>query len=87
MQQVSFPDINSSPTVQAIAPPLKQEPIPGIPEVPGAMDPKTGIGTDPSAPDPWMKSSDGTAKNQMGKDEVRSRWSARKRWTRKSLRT
>ena len=69
MQQVSFPDINSSPTVQAIAPPLKQEPIPGIPEVPGAIDPKTGIGLTPPRPILWMKSSDGTAKNQMGKDE------------------
>src|SRR5271157_265230 len=30
MQQVSFPDINSSPTVQAIAPPCKNTPVPGL---------------------------------------------------------
>src|SRR5579872_5204185 len=36
MQQVSFPDINSSPTHQVVAPPCKNTPIPGIPEVPGA---------------------------------------------------
>ena len=29
MQQVSFPDINSSPTVQGVAPPCKNTPIPG----------------------------------------------------------
>ena len=40
MQQVSFPDINSSPTVQGIAPPCKNTPVPGLSDVPGAMDPK-----------------------------------------------
>ena len=30
MQQVSFPDINKSPTEQTIAPPCKNTPIPGI---------------------------------------------------------
>ena len=40
MQQVSFPDINKSPTVQGIAPPMKMVPIPGIPETPGAIDPE-----------------------------------------------
>ncbi|MBN9690217.1 MAG: arylsulfatase [Verrucomicrobia bacterium] len=69
MQQVSFPDINSSPTVQAIAPPCMQEPIPGIPQVPGAIDPRTGVCLTPPRPVIWMKSPDGTAKNQMGKDE------------------
>jgi arylsulfatase A-like enzyme len=69
MQQVSFPDINKSPTVQGIVPPYKQEPIPGIPEVPGAIDPKDGIGLTPPRPILWMKSPDGTAANQMGKDE------------------
>ena len=43
MQQVSFLDINSSPTVQDIAPPMKMIPIPGIPETPGAIDPKDGV--------------------------------------------
>ena len=41
MQQVSFPDINKTPTEQGIAPPCKNTPIPGLPEVPGAVDPKT----------------------------------------------
>ena len=40
MQQVSFPDINSSPTEQAVVPPMKMIPIPGIPETPGAIDPE-----------------------------------------------
>jgi arylsulfatase len=69
MQQVSFPDINSSSNVQAIVPPCIQEPIPGIPQVPGAIDPKTGTCLTPPRPILWMKSSDGTAKNQTGKDE------------------
>src|SRR5262249_61402009 len=38
MQQVSFPDINKNPTTQTVAPPCKNTPIPGIPEVPGAVD-------------------------------------------------
>jgi hypothetical protein len=33
MQQVSFPDINKSPTKQGFAPPCKNTPIPGVPEV------------------------------------------------------
>src|SRR6516165_11616071 len=41
MQGVSFPDINKSPTVQTIAPPCIATAIPGIPEVPGAVDPAT----------------------------------------------
>ncbi len=69
MQGVSFPDINKTPLVQGVAPPLKQELIPGIPPVPGAIDPKDGIGLTPPRPILWMKSPDGTAKNQMGKDE------------------
>ena len=43
MQGVSFPDINKTPTQQAVAPPCKNTPIPGIPEVPGAVDPKTTV--------------------------------------------
>src|SRR5262245_50693700 len=43
MQGVSFPDINRSPTQQTVAPPCKNTPIPGLPEVPGAVDPKTTI--------------------------------------------
>ena len=69
MQQVSFPDINSSPTVQGVCAPCMQEPIPGIPETPGAIDPRTGTCLTPPRPIIWMKSPDGTAKNQMGYDE------------------
>jgi uncharacterized protein (TIGR03000 family) len=69
MQGVSFPDINKSPLVQGIAPPMKMAPIPGIPEPPGAIDPKDGVCLAPPRPVLWMKSKDGTAKNQMGKDE------------------
>src|SRR6058998_2865251 len=39
MQGVSFNDINISPTKQGIAPPCKNTPIPGLPEVPGPVDP------------------------------------------------
>ena len=69
MQQVSFLDINKTPTEQGIAPPMKMAPIPGIPETPGAIDPKDGVCLAPPRPVLWMKSPDGTAKNQMGKDE------------------
>jgi Sulfatase len=41
MQGVSFPDINKSPTEQTVAPPCKNTPIPGLSEVPGAVDPNT----------------------------------------------
>ena len=69
MQQVSFPDINKTPTVQGVAPPCKNTPIPGVPEVPGAVDPKTTTCLTPPRPVLWCKSSDGTAKNQTCKDE------------------
>ena len=69
MQQVSFPDINSSPTVQAVAPPCKTTPIPGLPEVPGAVDPATTACMTPPRPVIWCKSSDGTQANQTCKDE------------------
>jgi arylsulfatase len=69
MQQVSFPDINSSPTQQAVAPPCKNTPIPGVPEVAGAVDPKTTTCMTPPRPVLWCRSSDGTAKNQTCKDE------------------
>jgi arylsulfatase len=69
MQQVSFPDINSSPTQQSIAPPCKNTPIPGVAEVPGAVDPKSTTCLTPPRPVLWCKSSDGTSKNQTCKDE------------------
>jgi arylsulfatase len=69
MQGVSFPDINKTPTDQAVAPPCKNTPIPGLPEVPGAVDPKTTTCLTPPRPVLWCKSSDGTANNQSCQDE------------------
>ena len=69
MQQVSFPDINKSPTEQTIAPPCKNTPIPGLAEVPGAVDPKTTTCLTPPRPVLLCKSSDGTQANQTCKDE------------------
>jgi arylsulfatase A-like enzyme len=69
MQQVSFPDINKTPLVQDIAPPCRNTPIPGIPEVPGAVDPKTTTCLTPPRPVLWCHSSDGTEKNQMCQDQ------------------
>jgi arylsulfatase A-like enzyme len=69
MQQVSFPDINKSPTEQTVAPPCKNTPIPGVPEVAGAVDPKTTTCLTPPRPVLACKSSDGTMKNQTCKDE------------------
>jgi arylsulfatase A-like enzyme len=69
MQQVSFPDINKTSTTQAFAPPCKNTPIPGVPEVSGAVDPKTTTCLTPPRPVLSCKSSDGTAKNQTCRDE------------------
>jgi arylsulfatase len=62
MQGVSFPDINKTPTQQTVAPPCRNTPVPGLPEVPGAVDPQTTICLTPPRPVIWCKSSDGTAK-------------------------
>ncbi len=69
MQGVSFPDINKTPTVQGVAPPCKNTPIPGLTEVPGAVDPRTTTCLTPPRPVLACKSSDGTQKNQTCKDE------------------
>jgi arylsulfatase A-like enzyme len=69
MQGVSFPDINKSPTEQTVAPPCKNTPVPGLPEVPGAVDPKTTTCLTPPRPIIWCKSSDGTEANQSCHDE------------------
>jgi arylsulfatase A-like enzyme len=69
MQAVSFPDINENVTTQGFAPPCKNTPIPGIPEVPGAVDPKTTNCVTPPRPVIWCKSSDGTEKNQSCSDQ------------------
>jgi arylsulfatase A-like enzyme len=69
MQGVSFPDINKSPTKQTVAPPCMNTPIPGLSEVPGAVDPKTTTCLTPPRPMLFCTSSDGTAANQSCKDE------------------
>jgi arylsulfatase A-like enzyme len=69
MEQVSFPDINKTPTEQGIVPPCKNTPVPGLAEVPGAVDPKTTTCLTPPRPVIWCHSSDGTEKNQTCKDE------------------
>jgi len=69
MQAVSFPDINKTPTQQAIVPPCKNTPVRGLPEVPGAVDPTTTTCVTPPRPVIWCTSSDGTQNNQTCKDE------------------
>jgi len=69
MQGVSFPDINKSPLEQTVAPPCMNTPVPGLSDVPGAVDPKTTTCMTPPRPVIWCKSSDGTDKNQSCHDE------------------
>jgi arylsulfatase A-like enzyme len=77
MQQVSFPDINSTPLLQGVAPPCRNTPVPGLPEVKGAVNPNPddngngngAICLTPPRPIIWCKSVDGTEKNQTCKDE------------------
>ena len=69
MQAVSFPDINKTPMTQSIVPPCKNTPVPGLPEVPGAVDPKTTTCLTPPRPVIWCRSSNGTQKDQVCKDE------------------
>jgi arylsulfatase len=68
MQGVSFPDINKTPTQQTVAPPCKSTPIPGLPEVPGAVDPKTTVCLTPPRPMLACKS-DGSSKTQTCSDQ------------------
>ena len=69
MQGVSFPDINSSPTNQAIIAPCKNTPIRGLAEVPGAVDPRTTVCMTPPRPVLACTSSDGSEKNQTCSDQ------------------
>jgi arylsulfatase A-like enzyme len=61
MEQVSFPDINKSPTQQGVAPPCKNTPVPGLSDPPGAVDPATTTCLTPPRPIISCTSSDGTA--------------------------
>ena len=69
MQQVSFPDINKTPTEQGIVAPCKNTPVPGLSDPPGAVDPATTACLTPPRPIIACKSSDGTEKNQRCSDE------------------
>ena len=69
MQGVSFPDINKTPTDQTIVPPCMNTPVPGLTEVPGAVDPRKAVCLTPPRPVIWCHSSDGTQANQTCKDE------------------
>ena len=69
MQGVSFPDINRTPTEQTVIAPCKNTPIPGLPEVPGAVDPQTTPCLTPPRPVLWCKSADGTGANQSCQDQ------------------
>ena len=68
MQQVSFPDINKTPTEMGIAPPGLNTPIKGLTPPEGAVDPKTHIALIPPRPILSCKSSDGTLANQVVED-------------------
>jgi len=69
MQGVSFPDINSNPTTQAIVPPCKNTPVKGLSDPPGALDQKTALCMMPPRPVIACTSSDGSEKNQSCRDE------------------
>jgi arylsulfatase A-like enzyme len=69
MQGVSFPDINSTPTQQAIVPPCKNTPVRGLSDPPGAVDQKTALCMMPPRPVIGCTSSDGTEGNQTCHDE------------------
>ena len=69
MQGVSFVDLNKSPLVQGIAPACRNSPVPGLSEVPGAVDPRTATCLTPPRPVIWCKSSNGTQANQSCSDQ------------------
>jgi arylsulfatase len=69
MQGVSFPDINKSPTEQAIVPPCKNTPVRGLSDTPGAVDQNTTLCMMPPRPVISCTSSDGTGANQTCRDE------------------
>jgi arylsulfatase len=68
MQGVSFPDINKTPTQQAIVPPCKNTPVRGLSDPPGAVDPKDALCMTPPRP-VIACTSEGTEATQTCKDE------------------
>ncbi len=69
MQGVSFPDINSAPTDQAVVPPCENTPVRGLKPVPGAVDPMKTLCMTPPRPVVSCTSKDGTEANQTCTDE------------------
>ena len=70
MQGVSFGDLNTSPTVQAVAAPCANTPVNGLAPVPGQVDPKGDVVClTPPRPMLSCTSSDGSLANQSCKDE------------------
>ena len=69
MQGVSCPDINRTPTEQAIVQPCKNTPLKGLSDPPGALDQKTALCMMPPRPVIACTSSDGSEKNQSCRDE------------------
>jgi arylsulfatase len=69
MQQVSYPDVYQNPNQMGVAPPCRSSLIPGVAEVPGAVDPRTTTCLTPPRPVLWCKSSDGTQANQTCANE------------------
>ena len=63
------PTSTRTPTEQTVAPPCMNTPVPGLTEVPGAVDPATTICLMPPRPVIACTSSDGTAANQTCTDE------------------
>jgi arylsulfatase len=69
MQQVSFPDINKTPTQQGVAPPGLNTPIEGLTPPEGSVDPRTHISLIPPRPILMCTSKDGTLANQVVADD------------------
>jgi arylsulfatase len=72
MQQVSFMDVyrqDKNPPQMAVTPPCKASAVPGLPEVPGAVDPATSTCLTPPRPVIWCHSADGTQANQSCQDQ------------------
>ena len=70
MQGVSFPDINRIPTEQAIVPPCKNTPMPGIPEGRARSIPDDDL-PDAAAPGARCKSCDGTSRTRCARTKAR----------------
>src|SRR5271157_4006976 len=66
MQGVSFDDLNTSPTKQAVAPVCANTPVKGLDPIPGQVDPKGNVVClTPPRPMLSCTSSDGTEANQV----------------------